>query len=139
MSTALHEQLIAAVEQGDLAMLVASPPVAFQRVFVDVTGSVTSALLLSALMQEHELRAAVDGGWYPSSAEACERATGLTRKEQSTARRILRDLGLLQERRTGYPATLQVRIDYDALIRRLINVVPRPSASSTRSIKRDVH
>lgn len=139
MSIALHEQLIAAVEQGDLAMLVASPPVAFQRAFVDVTGSVTSALLLSALMQEHEHRVAVEGGWYHCSAEACERATGLTRKEQSTARRILRDLGLLQERRTGYPATLQVRIDYDTLIRRLIDVAARRSAVTAPSIARDVH
>lgn len=131
----LQEQLIAAVEQGELAMLIASPPVAFQRVFVDITGSVTSALLLSALMQEHEHRVAVDGGWYPSSAEACERATGLTRKEQSSARRTLRDLGLLHERRVGYPAMLQMRIDYDAMIRRLLVSAKRlPADPTTRGV-----
>lgn len=137
-TTDLQEQLLEAIEQGDLAMLLVSPPVAYQRIFVDLTGSVTAALLLSACMQEHEVRTAVDG-WYSASAEQIERATGLSRKEQSTARRVLREQGLMHERRVGYPAEFQVRIDYDAITRCLLSVGAKNRARKSMPLAQEVH
>lgn len=137
-SPPLEDQLLAALEQGDLAMLLASPPVAFQRVFVDLTGSVTAALLLSACMQEHESRASSDG-WFTASSEQWERATGMSRKEQATARRVLRDQRLTQERRVGYPAALQIRIDYDEITRSLLTVGARSRVSRARTSAQDLH
>ncbi len=125
----LQEDFLAAIEQGDLAMLVAAPPIAFQRVFVDITGSATAALLLSACMQDQENRVSSPDGWYAASADTWQALTGLTRKEQSTARRVLRDLQLLHERRTGYPAQFEIRVDYNEITRCLLALTKkRPRA-----------
>ena len=45
-----------------------------------------------------------------------ERETGLTRSEQETARRKLRDLGYLEERRRGLPAKLYYRVNMQKII-----------------------
>ena len=46
--------LLAELERnGELAMLVSAPPIAFNPVFVDITGSVTAALLLSICTQDN--------------------------------------------------------------------------------------
>lgn len=127
--TDLQEEFLEAIEQGDLAMLVAAPPIAFQRVFVDITKSATAALLLSACMQEQEYQTSADG-WYTASADQWESLTGLSRKEQSTARRVLRDLSLLHERRTGYPAQFEIRVDYNEITRRLLAVTRKRQRSA---------
>lgn len=137
----VREELLAAIEQGDLAMLVASPPIAFQRVFVDVTGSATAALLLSACMQDFEFRSATKDGWYSVSAEEWQRLTGLTRKEQSSARKTLRELSLLRERLQGFPAQLEVQVNFDEISRRLIDITkrkPLPSPGLTPGRGQDV-
>lgn len=105
---------------GELAMLVAQPPIAFHRVFVDVTGSATAALLLSACIQDQELQACPLGGWNQASAEDWQHLTGLSRKEQATARKILREQGLLEERRAGFPAQFEIRLNYDLLAQRMV-------------------
>jgi hypothetical protein len=98
---------------GALAMQVAQPPIAFHRVFVEVTGSVTAALLLSACIdqeQETPVKANADG-WVPTSADLWLQRTALSVKEQATARRTLRDLKLMEERLSGFPAQLAVELD----------------------------
>jgi predicted mannosyl-3-phosphoglycerate phosphatase (HAD superfamily) len=103
-----------------LAYLVAQPPIAFHRVFVDVTGSATAALLLSACIQEQEQHACPLGSWNQASAEEWQHLTGLSRKEQVTARKILRDQGLLEERRAGFSAQFEIRLNYDRLAQRMV-------------------
>ena len=92
--------------------------VAFYPRLADLTGSVTAALLLgqclywtrSVLRQQPER----DGWFWKTSAE-WQRETGLSRREQDSARRRLRALGLLTERRRGMPAKRWFRLDLAAL------------------------
>lgn len=85
-------------------------PVSFHRCLVPVTGGVTAALMLSqAIWIAQELDPA-DGGWFCLSQKEWTEATGLSRWEQQTARRILREAGFLDERRAGMPAKLWFRV-----------------------------
>jgi len=113
-------------------------PIMFRRAYVGVTGSVTAALWLSNVVSRAEelsyaARDAADGatgtdteshiaaagpfdrGWFERSAELIEDDTGLSRFEQVTARRCLREQGILHERRIGMPARLQFWVDHERL------------------------
>lgn len=83
--------------------------ITFHRAFVDVTGGVTSALWLSWAVEQVRIHAArpqpgqvsaedASQVWFESNHQDCERATGLTRREQDTARRVLREARILEER-----------------------------------------
>ena len=100
--------------EPELAMLVAQPPIAFHRSFVDVTGSASTALLLSICLEQSESTLSPEG-WFPVSAQEWEARSGLSRKEQATARKNLKAIHLLEERRSSFPATLEVRIKFDRL------------------------
>lgn len=88
---------------------IGQPLITFHRAFVDVTGSVTCALWLSWAINQVNIQAAQlrrnDVAqledvqvWFECNHHDCERDTGLTRREQDTARRILRDAKILHER-----------------------------------------
>ena len=94
-------------------------PVSFHRCLVPITGGVTSALMLSqAIWTTQSLEPSADG-WIISSQEQWTQETGLSRWEQETARRALRQSGLLEERRVGMPAKLWFRVCPDAVLRSL--------------------
>lgn len=92
--------------------------VAFYPRLADLTGSVTTTLLLgqclywtrSVLRQQPER-----DGWFWKTAAEWQRETGLSRREQDSARRRLRALGLLDEERRGMPAKRWFRLDIAAL------------------------
>ncbi|MCP5158510.1 MAG: hypothetical protein H6975_03680 [Gammaproteobacteria bacterium] len=74
-------------------------PITFHRVFVDITGSINAALMLSnALYWTHHLKPDRDG-WFYKTREEWQAETGLTRKEQDNARQRLTRLGILETRR----------------------------------------
>lgn len=54
-------------------------------------------------------------GWFYKTVEQWERETGMTRSEQETARKYLRQTGFWQEDRKGSPARNVYRVDMDAL------------------------
>lgn len=54
-------------------------------------------------------------GWIYKTQSQIEEETGLTRKNQETARRILRERGLLEEKLSGVPAKLHYRVNIDGL------------------------
>ena len=54
-------------------------------------------------------------GWFWKTAAEWQRETGLSRREQDSARRRLRALGLLEEQRRGMPAKRWFRLDLAAL------------------------
>jgi len=88
-------------------------PIAFHRVFVPL-GGVTGALFLSQLLYWSD-RGSEGSGWiYKTQAEWTDE-TGMTRREQETARRQLREAGVIEERYKGLPAKLFYRINFDAL------------------------
>lgn len=85
-------------------------PISFHRCLVPLTGGVTAALMLSqAICTTQELDPQT-GGWFLKSQEEWTDETGLTRWEQETARRALREAGFLMERRAGMPARLWYRV-----------------------------
>lgn len=91
------------------------PPVAFHRVFVAVTGSVTAALWLSHAIG---LAKQAGGDIFAMSQDECCEATGLSRREQETARARLRAAGLVAEARLG--RLVGYRVDFQAIAARLL-------------------
>ena len=89
-------------------------PVAYYPKLVKVTGSVNAAIFLSQLGYWTP-KAADPNGWVYKTQAEWETETGLTRWEQETARRQLRDRGILTEVKRGMPARLFFQIDVEAL------------------------
>ena len=94
----------------DLVMAVFDIPVTFHRSLVGVTGSVTAALMLSQAIAWTETLTPDEGGWFTKSQGDWADATGLSRWEQETARRVLRDADFMEERKSGLPAKLWFRV-----------------------------
>ena len=105
-----HPDADAAVDPALLLEILGQAPIVFHRIFVDITGSVTAALWLSYALYALEERRAGDDGWFSKSQDEWQRDTGLTRREQETARKRLRALELLEERR-GMNLPLTFRVD----------------------------
>jgi hypothetical protein len=91
--------------------------IAFHRRLVDLTASVKAALLLSQAIYwtRHGRDLADRGGWFFKTAEQWSWETGLSAKEQATARDILRELAILHEQRIGIPAKLHFRVGIEQL------------------------
>lgn len=87
-------------------------PIAFHRCFVRITGSVTAALMLSQAWHWTKYTKDPDGWFWKSRAEWIEE-TGLTRFEQESARKRLREKGFLIEKLKGVPATVHFRVHAD--------------------------
>ena len=85
-------------------------PIAFNRDFVDLGIGITGALLLSQAIYWSK-RTKDTQGWFYKTADEWQEETGMTRNEQETARKKLRELGILEEKRAGLPAKLYYRIN----------------------------
>lgn len=104
--------------------------IAFHRRLVDLTTSVKAALLLSQTIYwtRHGRDVATSGGWFFKTTEQWEMETGLTVKEQATAREVLRKLAVLNEQRIGVPAKLHFRLAADRLAALLSERIGRGSS-----------
>ena len=91
-------------------------PIVFQRAYVGLTGSAVAALFLSYAVYTTERQPPEAEGWFKKSGEEWKTETGLTRFEQQTARRILRELDILIERKYGLPAELYFKVRVDRLM-----------------------
>jgi hypothetical protein len=112
--------ILAHVERHhDFVLSVFDQPIAFQRIFVDVTGRITSALMLSWAVQQYELGETDNNGWFAKTSEDWSRDTGLSKDEQTTAKRRLIDLGILEEDRNrvdnGLRLVLRYRLNFPVL------------------------
>lgn len=102
-----------------------SKTVAYNVAMAKAAGGVTAGLFLCQLF--YATASTTDAeGWVPYTAKAMEEDTGLTVYEQETARRLLRERGIVQEERRGIPAKLYYRIDEEALVQALTNPAPKP-------------
>ncbi len=90
-------------------------PIVFHRAYVPVAGGITAALFLSYAGYAYESIPKDSNGWFTRTQAEWERDTGLTRREQETARRQLRERGLLEECRLGMPAVLWFRVNWRRL------------------------
>ena len=100
--------------------------IAFHRRLVDLTDSVKAALLLSQSIYwtRRGRDIARNGGWFHKTTEQWAWETGLSPKEQSSARGVLRVLALVDERRLGIPARLHFRLNTEQLGSRLAERIP---------------
>jgi hypothetical protein len=87
-------------------------PIVFHKVYKKITGSITAALMLSYATQVSDNLEPARGGWFVVDAAIWEEETGLTPKEQLTARRNLREFGLLSERKQGMPSLLEIKVNF---------------------------
>ena len=103
--------------------------IAFHRRLVDLTANVKAALLLSQSIYwtRHGRDIARTGGWFLKTTEQWEMETGLSAREQATAREVLRELAILSEQRVGIPAKLHFRLCVDQLGAMLSDRIGRAS------------
>lgn len=87
------------IDPGLLLELFGQTPIVFNRLYIDVTGSVPAALWLAYAVYYVCERAAAPGDWFARSQEEWQLETGLSRREQESARKRLRILGVLEEQR----------------------------------------
>lgn len=92
-------------------------PIAYHRVFVTLTGSVKAAILLSQAVYWQKRAKQKDGWWYKTTEE-WEEETGLTRREQETARRDCEKY--LQTDLRDSPARLYWKVDEETLSKDLL-------------------
>lgn len=95
-------------------------PIAFHRVFVKLTGSVTAALMLSQAMYWSKRANSDDESWFYKTIEQWEEETGLTRREQEFARKALRRFSFWKEDLRGVPARMHYHVDIMALSNELL-------------------
>lgn len=100
--------------------------IAYHPRLVRVTGGVTSTILLGQLLYWTPRTRPEAEGWIYKTQPELELETGLTRREQDTARKKLRDSGILQEKKVGVPAKLFFRIDLEALSNLYEQTYPEP-------------
>ena len=86
----------------------------------DVAGSSAATLFLARAIECQYETGARNGGWWHKTRNEWTAETGLSRSEQESARRALRQAGILSESRRGLPAKLWYRID-EAVLTRLMN------------------
>ena len=110
-------------------------PVTFHRWLVRVTGSVTAALMLSQAMAWTDVLVPEVEGWFCKCRSEWTEETGLTRWEQETARRVLRERALLEERVEGMPARLWFRVNRQQLSMALTNWSQRRAKPQSRPVK----
>jgi len=108
MKRAIHEAKAALME-------VLRRPIAYHVVFAKISGGVTSGVFLSQLFYWAD-RGKDPNGWIYKTQAEWEEETGLTRWEQETARKRLKERGILEEKRAGMPARLYYRLDLDRVI-----------------------
>ena len=88
-------------------------PIAFNPVFKKITGSTVAALMLSQAWYWSK-RTSNEDGWFYKTISEWEEETGLTRSEQETARKHLKDI--LEVELRGVPATLYYRINKSKIL-----------------------
>lgn len=117
--TLTNDLIRALEEEPSLAMLVSQPPIAFHRSFVDITGSATSALMLSSLLelQEHAPRS---DDWFVYDPHSIKTTTGLSRNEQKAANKVLREKLILLERKNVSTGDWEIKLNFERITMALI-------------------
>lgn len=111
-------------------------PICIHRYLLTLTKSVTAALFLTYANFEMADLPPASNGWFAKSKDDWEAEIGLSRFEQESARKILRDLGLLEEKRTGIPARLFYRVNAQALVQMLGTQAKANHGASLKAYKK---
>lgn len=107
-----------AIEPLRLIQALLKQPIAFHRVFVSIAGGACPGIFLSQAWYWSQ-RTENPEGWFFKTQDDWEAETGLTRREQETARNQLKRIGILREQRRGVPAKMWYCLNLDELQTRL--------------------
>lgn len=89
-------------------------PIAFHRPFVELGLGISGALFLSQSL--YWSRRTNASGYFYKTQDEWESETGMSRREQETARRKLKSLGILEEKKQGVPCRVFYRINDEKLL-----------------------
>jgi len=89
-------------------------PIAYYSISARILGRVEEGIFVSQFFSWYDKGDHPEEWIYKTQDEIFEE-TGLTRRNQETARRQLRGLGVLEEKRAGIPARLHYRLNLDTL------------------------
>lgn len=93
-------------------------PIAFNPVYVKIGCGINGALMLSQLVYWSS-RTKNKDGWIFKTHEDWTDETGLTRREQDTARKTLKSLGFLSEKKQGVPCRVFFKVNHENLYKSL--------------------
>lgn len=94
-------------------------PVAFNKHYVSLGCGINGALMLSQLVYWASRTKSSDG-WIYKTHQEWTLETGLTRREQDTARKTLKSLGFLIEKKQGVPCRVFFRVNHENLYKALL-------------------
>jgi len=103
---------------GTVSKAIGQSYVSYHPLLATVTGNVKAALLLShAISWSRYVHFSQPGrdAWFWLRATDWQEGSGLTVREQATARNILKGMGILEEKRIGVPARNWYRLDLEKL------------------------
>lgn len=109
-------------------------PIAFNRHYVSLGCGINGALMLSQMVYWSK-RTKDKNGYFYKTQDDWEQETGLTRREQETARKRLRELGFVSEHKHGVPCKVHFRVEHDNLYSALIKYAQNSQSSMAESAK----
>src|SRR5918996_939557 len=134
-TASLPHQQIAQNHRQRVKDLLPNRTVGYSPDLARAVGGATTGLFLSQLLFLSDKGANPDGWVYKSEAEM-GRETGLTKREQQTARRKLLTLGVIQIMRGGFKFTYHFKIMWERLYQ-VIEHFQRGQTVSTEKIERE--
>ena len=110
------------------ALACAGKVLVVHRPFIELTGSVNAAMMLSQCLYWSQFTDDPEG-WIYKTREDWTAELGLSRREQEYARRALVSLGILVEAKAGNPCRLHYRVDLEKLVPMLESMVQNSPTS----------
>lgn len=98
-------------KEKDWLMMLLDRPIAYHKCFADISGSVVAAVMLSQAVYWTKSLPPEREGWFYKTQQEWQQETGMTRTEQENARRKLKTIGVLEEKKEGVPCKLYFRIN----------------------------
>lgn len=104
----------------ELIRLMNEKPIAFNKHYVFLGCGINGAVMLSQLVYWAD-KSKDPNGWIYKTGKEWTEETGLTRREQDTARKNLRELGFIDEHKHGVPCKVHFKVNQNALYSALIS------------------
>lgn len=108
--------------------------IAYNPAYVKLGIGVTGAVMLSQAVYWSK-RTGANNEWFYKTQDEWESETGLTRREQETARKKMKERGILLEDKRGVPCKIWYKVDKMVLRRFVLNLIGNDDYSMAESAK----
>lgn len=108
----------------ELIRLMNEKPIAFNKHYVFLGCGINGAVMLSQLVYWAD-KSKDPNGWIYKTGKEWTEETGLTRREQDTARKNLKELGFIEEHKHGVPCKVHFKVNQENLYNALINLAQK--------------